>query len=234
MTQHVQVPHMSLKDRGVKFIDPYVYACIRRHANADPKGCFPSVSTLSKESGLSRETIIESVNRLNEAKFIETRKVFGQSTIYYFSEYEHFEIFSYEFLDREDLTPKEKAYLIATQQFMFKHPETGQGTITYSNKELADLIGISYNTLLKYETSLKNKQILTFLPTQLKDQESGLPIQERVFEFQKFANLVAFEFQKVEIDIEYLKKQDEIKDRRIAELERQIKKLTESEQAIIL
>lgn len=232
--QHIQVPHMPLKDRGIEFIDPYVYACIKRHVNKDTKHCFPGIRCLIEESGLSRETIMQSIERLETAGYLQTVRSFGKSTKYIFSEYKQFEIFSYEFLDKQDLSPREKAYLIATQQFMFKHPETGEGTMTYSNNELADLIGISYHTLLKYEKTLKNKRILTYLPTKVKDPDTGLYKEERVFDFTEFANAIAFEFNKVENDIDYIKKQNQIQQNEITALRKEIEKIKAATSDIII
>lgn len=241
--QHVQVPHdshKSLVEMGLEFIDPYIYACIKKYMNAKSCKAFPSVSLLKKECGLSREVIIASIKRLVDSGYIEAKKEVGKPTIYKFTEYTQFEIFSFEFLEDNRLSYREKAYLIAIQRYMYKDPQNGKGRITYSNKELAELIGVSYNTLLKYEKSLKEKGIMYKTPTKMLDHDSGLPVDERVYYFKEFANLIAFEFQKVDVkfneqqmQINSLKEELSSAKQELESIKKQLKKMNATN-AIIL
>lgn len=189
--QHVEIPSVDLKENGLENIDPYVYACIKRYMNAKTKQSFPSLQSLIKDSQLSKSTIVKSIKRLESAGFIKVIKEFGKSNTYVFNDVKKFEMFSYDFLDKKDLTPKEKAYLVASQQFMFKGEKLGG--ITFSSQKLADNIGLSLPTLRKCEQSLEEKGILTKNLIK-RDNSTGLGVYERVYDFDKFANLIALKF----------------------------------------
>lgn len=199
--QHVQVPNMDLKSEGLTSVDPFVYACIKRYMNGKTHQSFPSMSTLTKDSGLTKPTLIKAVERLEKAGYISVKREFGKSSVYTFNEIKKFEIFSYEFIDNDSLTPKEKAYLVASQQYMFKHPENETGTISFTTQRLAENLGISCNTLRKYEDSLKAKNILSLVPIK-NDNATGLPVYERVYQFAEFFNLLALKFQQTDEKLE--------------------------------
>lgn len=188
--QHVTVPSVDLKENGLEHIDPYVYACIKRYMNAETKKCFPSTQTLMKDSQLAKRTICNSIKRLEAAGFLEVEREYGKANIYKFNDTKKFEMFSYDFLDKKDLTPKEKAYLVASQQFMFKGKE--HGGITFSSEKLAENIGMSLPTLRKTEEALEEKGVLT--KNLLKRNQCGLGVYERIYDFDKFANIVALKF----------------------------------------
>lgn len=188
--QHVTVPSVDLKENGLENIDPYVYACIKRYMNAATKKCFPSLQTLMKDSGLSKVTIIKAIERLEDSGFLEIERESGKSNVYKFNDTKKFEMFSYDFLDKKELTPKEKAYLVASQQFMFKGKE--HGGITFSSEKLAENIGLSLHTLRKTEAGLEEKGVLT--KNLLKRNQAGLGVYERVYDFDKFANIIALKF----------------------------------------
>lgn len=190
-TRHVQVPTMDLKAEGLANTDPYIYACIKKYMNTSTKQAWPSNSTLTKISGLSAKTVIAAINRLEHAGYISVQREFGKSNVYTFNDYKKFEIFSYEFLDRTDLSPKEKAYFITVQPFMFKGD--GTGTITFSTNVLAERISLSVNTLKKYEQILKDKNMMDLVPVKT-DNSTGLPVYARSYNFEQWSNLVAIKF----------------------------------------
>lgn len=189
--QHVQVPTMDLKAEGLLNTDPYVYACIKKYMNTATKKAWPSNSTLVKVSGLSPKTIIEAVRRLESAGYFSVEREYGKSNVYTFNDYKKFEIFSYDFLDREDLTPKDKALFITLQPLMFK--DQTSGTITYSTKTIADKIALSVNTLKKHEAFLQEKGLLDIVPYK-QDNATGLPVYLRTYDFDKWSNVVALKF----------------------------------------
>lgn len=215
MDQHIQVPKMNLKAEGLEMNDPYVYACIKKYMNQHTKEAFPSNSTLVKVTGLASNTVIQAITRLEKAGYLSVKREHGKPNIYTFNDYKQFEIFSYDFLDNPDLTPKEKSYLVASQQFMFKSPELAQGKISYSSDKFAGLIGLTPKTLRKYETTLKDKEVLTTVPIK-RDNATGLAIEARVYDFEKMFNLVAMKFIETdnrldehEHEIDFLKQQIE-------------------------
>lgn len=199
--QHVQVPNMDLKAEGLKTIDPFIYACIKRYMNSKTNSSFPSMTTLMKDSGMTKPPLIRSINRLEKAGYISVKREFGKSSVYTFNDIKKFEIFSYEFITNEALTPKEKAYLVASQQYMFKHPSDSTGSITFTTQTLAEKLGLSYHSLKKYEESLQAKNILSLVPIK-NDNATGLPVYERVYQFAEFFNLLALKFQQTDEKLE--------------------------------
>lgn len=189
--RHVQVPTMDLKAEGLANTDPYIYACIKKYMNTHTKQAWPSNSTLTKISGLSAKTVIEAIRRLEQAGYISVQREYGKANVYTFNDYKKFEIFSYEFLDRSDLTPKEKAYFITVQPFMFKNDKSG--TITFNTNTLAERISLSVNTLKKYEQILKEKNLLDLVPIK-QDNATGMPVYARHYDFDQWSNLVAIKF----------------------------------------
>jgi DNA-binding transcriptional ArsR family regulator len=154
--QHVQLPNDMTMTKELDPKDLLIYVCIKRFMNKETKECFPSLETIVEISGVSKPTVRKSIEKLKEKKYIEVRRE-GRKNIYKFNSYKNFEPFSYSFLDKKDLSPNEKAYLIVSQQFMFKDIE-GEGKISYSDTQLAEKIKLSYNSVTKYKTNLLKKR----------------------------------------------------------------------------
>lgn len=87
------------EDSGLNYIDPFVYACIKRFMNEKTMIAFPSIRTLMETSKLSQHLLQESISRLEAAGYIKVNKQFGKSNTYLFNKDTQFEIFSYGFLD---------------------------------------------------------------------------------------------------------------------------------------
>lgn len=227
--QFVKVPITDLKALGLEMKDLVVYAYLKKHYNHTTKEAFPSYSTLVKESGISKPTLISCVNRLEAAGYITVIKD-KKVNHYKFSDINKFEIYSFDFLDNPNLTTADKAYIICMQPHMFKS-ETGIGTVAYSDSELAELLNIDVRTLRNYERHLKagSNPILTMTPSLKKDPISGLAIQERTFDFSAFSNLIAIKFLQVdqrmdENDLKIQKQNEEIEKlkKELLELKKQI------------
>lgn len=189
--QHTQVPHMNLEAEGLQFIDPYVYACIKKHMNSKTKEAFPGIRTIAKESGLSQMTVQTSIDRLHNAKYFTIIKENYKSNCYRFTDYKKFEILSYDFFDNKMLTPKEKAYYVVLQPFMYLDEQTKTGRLTYTLKDIAEITGLSYNTLRKYERSLISKGALTMVEVQKRNPVTNLPEFARFYDLNSFANAIA-------------------------------------------
>lgn len=190
--QHVQVPKMNLKAEGLAFIDPYVYACIKKYMNQITKQAFPSIETLKSVSDLTKPTLLASIKRLEQSGYIEIYREFGKPNYYKFNDYKKFEICSFDLLDRKDIDPKEKAYFIATQPFMFKDDTSGH--VTYSQDILAEMLNLTPKTLRKYESALKKKNLMQVIPYK-RDNSTGVAIIEKIYDFEQWSNLIALKFQ---------------------------------------
>lgn len=103
------------------------------------------------------QRLLKNVDNLIREGYLQTRKE-GRKIIYKFNNRKQFEPFSYDFLDKKDLTFTEKSYLISTQQYMFKDEDEGKVSIT--NKELSSLIKMSESQISKCNHSLEEKGYL--------------------------------------------------------------------------
>ena len=146
--------------------DKLIYVAIRRYMNKETMEAYPSYATITKDTKAAAVTIKKCVNNLIREKYLNTRRE-GKRIVYIFNNKKQFEPFSYEFLDRKDLTFTEKSYIVATQQFMFKNENTETGDISYTNKELSKLIKMPESTISKNNRSLEVKGLLegASLPT---------------------------------------------------------------------
>ena len=146
--------------------DKLIYIAIRRYINKETMEAYPSYATITKDTKAAAVTIKKCVNNLIREKYLNTRRE-GKRIVYIFNNKKKFEPFSYEFLDRRDLTFTEKSYIVATQQFMFKNENTETGDISYTNKELSKLINMPESTISKNNRSLEVKGLLegASLPT---------------------------------------------------------------------
>lgn len=208
--QHVQLPNDMTESLTPQ--DLLIYLTIKRYMNNETKEAFPSQQLICEKSGASINTVRKSIERLKEQRYIETYKK-GRQIFYRFLKWDRFEPFSYEFLDKSDLTFTEKAYLIASQQYMFKDIEP-YGKITLSNEELAKRINMSERTIYRCDKSLEQKNYLNIIKTNKKDLETGLSIREKLYHLTEVEQEIVFilknhenRITNTENEIEQLKKQ---------------------------
>ena len=184
--QHVQLPNNMTPELSPK--DLLIYLYIKSYANKDTHEAFPSLELLHQKSGAAINTIRGCIQNLVKAGKIEIKKE-GRKNIYKFLNFKDgFEPFSYEFLDKKDLTFLEKAQLVASQQFMFKHE--GEGVISYSNRQLADIINMPESTVRKNLTSLINKGYVEI--KEVKDEFTGLVTKQKIYHLNKLEQAIIF------------------------------------------
>ena len=141
------------------------------------------MAKLKELTQLSQRFILDSIHRLEDAGLVQVTSRKGTSNLYYFpKETDQFEMFSDEFLDM-DLAPKVKEYYMKLQKSLYDKDQ--KFAIThYSDKELAELTGLSIPTVKKYNKTLQDKGYMDFNLTNYKD-EAGLVIREMSFDMQK-------------------------------------------------
>ena len=157
--QFVVYPHPA-NDEPQPDLDPkdkLVYIAIRRYMNKSTMEAFPSYAKITEDIGASAVTIRKCVNHLIEQGYLETYKK-NRHIIYKFNNKKFFEPYSFDFLDKKDLTFTEKSYIVATQQYMIKDAE--EGKVSYTNKELSELIQMSPSTISRVNHSLQDKGYL--------------------------------------------------------------------------
>lgn len=223
MIRHVQLPNDMTSTKLITPQDLLIYVSIKRDMNGKTRTCFPSLATISKRAGCSINTVRKSIQILKDLDYISVTKS-GKRNIYYFNTAKNFEPFSYEFLDKEDLTFKEKAYLLATQQFMIK--ENNEGKVSYTNSTLSSKINMSESSISRCNKSLVNKQYLTILDTKSKDLESGTLTSEKMFHLTKFEQQVVFVLKNHEDRITS-------NEEKIAELEKKLESMAKDQEILI-
>jgi len=191
--QHVQLPNDMTRGTDLSPKDLLIYVCIKKHQNKVTKTCFPSIETIMELSSSSKPTVLKSIKTLKELGYIEVTKD-GRKNVYHFNPYKNFEPFSLEFLEMKNLTANEKAYIVATQQYMFKDLE-GFGKLTYTDTKLAEIINLSYNTVVKHNKSLAEKGYLDIIRTGVKDKDTGLMINEKIFHLNELEQAIVFKLQ---------------------------------------
>lgn len=157
--QYVIYPHNGNSEpiNGLTPQDKLIYLAIRRYMNRETMESFPSYATITKDIGAAAKTIKKSVDNLVNEGYLNTRRD-GKKIIYKFNNKKQFEPFSWEFLDKPDLTFTEKSYIVAAQQYMFKDNE--EGKISYKNSELSKLINMTESTISRCNHSLERKGYL--------------------------------------------------------------------------
>lgn len=210
MEQLTQLPSGEKSDLAP--IEKLVYLYLRKYMNEETKEAFPSQSTIAKDSGLSKPTIIKAINGLIKAGYIEKFFYEGRKTHYKFKKLLRFEPFSYMFLENKDIKPLDKAYIIASQEFMFKDIP-GEGKIDYSSKKLGELINMPVRTIRKCNQTLAEQGYLT---TKTNNNE----VTSKIFDLNKLGQAVIWK----------LKEHEEVLDDhedRIAKLEEENRKQQE-------
>ena len=225
--QHIQLPNDMTKGGDLEPRDLLIYVCIKKYMNKITKECFPSLKLIAEISGISIPTIRKTIEKLKVLEYVSVRKE-GRKNVYKFNPYRNFEPFSYAFLEKNDLNTNEKAYIIASQQHMFKNIE-GYGKISYTDAELADKLNISYKSITRYNKSLMDKGYLDIVKTNAKDEETGLKINEKLFHLNELEQAIVFTLQnhedrleKTEDEIDAIKRQMEILMRENSALKKQM------------
>lgn len=211
--QFVIYPHEGQETNGLTPADKLIYLVIRRYMNNDSMTCYVSYATITKDCGAAAKTIKKCVDNLVREGYLETKRD-GKKIVYKFNNKKKFEPFSYDFLDNPNLTFTEKSYIVASQQYMFKEDE--EGKVSYSNKELSNLIKMTESTISRCNHSLERKGYL----------EGAGELVKR-FQLRELDQLFVWKFK--EQDEKIQKNTDDIRDikRRLNELELENKELKE-------
>ena len=69
----VMIPKKLIGDESVKASSKVVYAALASYTNNTTGLCSPALSTLAKDTGYHRRTIIRAINELVEKEYVEKR-----------------------------------------------------------------------------------------------------------------------------------------------------------------
>ena len=195
--KHAQVPNQLFNDT-LEFGDKLVYAQIRKYVNKDTLQCYPRLDTIANDCQLSIKTVKLAVDRLEKAGLLTVYKRKGTSSIYKFHKLEDgFERFSEEFLNNKNISPKAKAYYIELQQHLYLNENTRTNDTTYSNAEIAKLLGLSVNTVKKYNTELIRNDILHETQLMVKS-DAGFCLTKKSFDLDKLGQAMLYKLKEHE------------------------------------
>ena len=222
--QHYQLPN-SMK---VTAKDKYVYLMLKFYDGKE--GCFPTLETLSKNFGLNIKTIRASINRLEKAGYIQIEQR-GHKNYYHFTKYINFEPFSPEFMKSKEIPTCAKVYIAGIQQYMYKDVEN-LGKLSYTDCQIAKLLGMSQPTVNRYHKKLKELGILYMMPSKKKDQVTGCKSNIKVFKMDKVYQQIIWTLKEHEerldeygASITKLEENNNKHDAAIAKLEKEISEL---------
>lgn len=220
--KHLQLPNSMTVNQSVTPQDLLVFLTIKRFENWKTHEAYPSLNVIAKTCGCNKRTIIASIERLKQSDFIDSKRE-GRKNIYTFKKYTDFEPFSFDFLDKKDLSFIEKAYLIASQQFLFK--DSGLGKTTYNSLEMSEKINMPARTIRDCDRSLQEKNYLSIIKTNAKDPVTGLCKSEKIFHLDELGQAIVFAVQKHEDDINSIKEDLELMKREMIRLRQENEKL---------
>lgn len=186
--QHSQLPNDLGKIKNITPVDLLVYTTIKFFTNKDTKECFPSISKIQEWTGLGKYAVNSSILKLLETKYM-SRELKGRCYHYYFEDYDTFEPFGKEFLSSKELTPNEKALIIAESKYMYKHDKDKTGQNTFTNKILSEEIHMPESTISKCNRSLVKKGFLKLEPI---ENSEGKIVQKKIFDLEKLGQAVVF------------------------------------------
>ena len=191
--QHVQLPNSMTVNSELTPKDLLIYVSIKRYMNKDTKQAFPSQDLICKNASSTKPTVKKCTEKLVELGYIKVKKE-GRKNVYIFNSHKNFEPFSYEFLDREDLSASTKAHLLATQQFMFKDVDK-YGKVTMNDFQLSQILNTSPQTISRCNKELEEKGYLSIIKTSAKDSDTGLVRNEKIYHLDELSQAIVFTLQ---------------------------------------
>jgi DNA-binding MarR family transcriptional regulator len=222
--QFFTLPSKMTEGSNLKPTDVLIYLYLKCYDNKEHK-CYPSLSTLSKRSKAAVNTIKKAINNLVLAGYIDVKKI-GRSNYYFFKKTIKFDKFYLSFIDNTDLTFKEKAYIACIYQYMYKDIAP-YGKLSFTNKDLADLINVSEDGVYRLNKSLVRKKVLQILKESKRNLETGCPEELKLFDLQKCGQAALWLIQDNCERIEELERKDKEKDKIIKMLKEEINSLKE-------
>ena len=225
--QHAQLPNKMAED-NLTPKDQLVYVVLRSFMNEKTLSCFPSLTTIAELLNVSVPTISKSIKVLKTKNYISITKE-GRKNVYHFKKLTSFEPFSKEFLERSDISPNTKAYIVATQQYMFKDIE-GVGKVSYTNKQLAEKINLPERTIKRCDSELKKKDFLMTANNKTRLAELGYTNTEtKIFDMSKLGQDIIWTLQNheerltdVEQRVKALEEANKEKDKLITKLKEEL------------
>ena len=225
--QHVQIQsdiNEGLKANTLEYTDILVYACMKKYMNKDTLQTFVSISTIVKDTSLSRSSVMRAITSLILSGDLILLEKTKNKKVYKFNKIsDKFEKYTYDFLEHEDLDAKQKAYLILVQPLLFK--KGLEGRTQYSDIEISKLTGMSRDTVSRRKKELLSKGYIT---NQLITDKNGNSSNVTIYALDKMLQTLAIDTKKNTEDIAQLQKDQERLQKENRQLREQILDLVKS------
>ena len=222
--QHVQITHdinKGVKSNTLEYTDVLVYACMKKYMNKDTLKTFVSISTIVKETKLSRDSVMRAINSLILSGDLTLVEKLPNKKVYQFNKTsDKFEKYTYDFLEHEDLDAKQKAYLILVQPLLFK--QGLEGRTQYTDSQMSELTGMSRVTISRRKKELLSKGYIT---NQLVTDKNGNSSNVSIYALDKMLQAIAIDTKRNTEDIIHLQKENRNKDKLIEQLFNEISEL---------
>lgn len=225
--QFITVPNEVAADRELELLDTLIYATIKKFMNTVTLTCYPSIDTIRKLSGLSKDRIRKGIDNLAKLGYIEVTLI-GRKNVYKFNHSKQFEIFSFDFLELPNLTPTEKALQLRMQRL--EHLQGTQNICTLSDAECAREINVPRSTFDRTIKSMAAKGYVDIIPTK---NYAGLTVNGKYFKLDELQQAIVYKIKNHEErvsnveekvstleeqladalkELEYLKRKDRMRD----------------------
>lgn len=228
--QYVAVPNAIKNNPQINYKILYVYARLRKYMNQDTLECYPSLDTLSIDTGLSINTLRKYLDILEEGKHIKISRKRGCKTIYKFNPKsklykENFERFTFDFLNNNLMSHDSKAMIIYLQEKMYK--DDAFAKITGTHIDMCNLLGCSMTKWKKHVKEMEQNNILTVLDTKAIDPDSRTKKKLFNFDLQLMGQAILFKLKDHEDRITDTENRVTTNEEKINKLEQQVAKLTQ-------
>lgn len=193
--QFVSLPNSLCEDGKYTPIDLLVYLSLRSFASRERGVAWPAIRTIGLRVGLGSHATTKSLKKMEGDLFYSYTK--GRSRCYVFPHItKGFEMFSFDFLKRTDISAYAKSYLVALQQYMFVNKKAGVGEVFYQTCDIAKLLNLNDDTLRRYEGELIRKGFLQKTVSDLEDPYSGRLLRVRRFNLKALGQDIVWKWKR--------------------------------------
>ena len=151
----------NFNSNNLIYLDVLTFTAVKSFDNPNEQ-CFPSYETIAEKARLSKDFVMDSIQRLEDANYLSVYrnpKFRGPNRSYpnkyFFPEFEVYNPIPLEVLNVEDLTAYEKAMLLLLRQFAASPSDIHGSMDDFSNK-----LGLTKRTIYKQYLSLNKKAYL--------------------------------------------------------------------------
>lgn len=178
--------------KGLPAFQQTIFNWIYFHTNIEGT-CFPSLKTLAEESGMSKDSVIKSIKRLEERKLIKkkNRKKKGKqendSNLYeVVAHSDH--VVGYSDHPSRPQRPQVVAHTVSNHTQLNQTQLTKPNNIQKSDKSLLDISGNEINKLIEKFKPINPSYEILF---QRKNQRDALARLVKKYTFEKVANMLS-------------------------------------------